>query len=126
MFQYNLVAKRILVVEDDYFQANAVAEMLTEQGVKLVGPFREAAEGFRYCCPGLIDGAILDVNVKDGTSFSIADILLRERIPFMFLTGYDRKVIPSRFKSVPHYLKPFVGQDVPTALALILTSGKSR
>jgi hypothetical protein len=32
----------------------------------------------------------------------IADALLDRAIPFVFATGYDREVIPSRYCNVPH------------------------
>ncbi|RWX81046.1 response regulator [Neorhizobium lilium] len=112
------------MVEDDYDQACDIMGTLMEHGAKVVGPFSALEECFQYWGHNLIDAAILDVKVGDATSFPAADRLLSEGIPFLFLTGYDREIIPSRFQRVRHYLKPFVGQDVPIALALVMASGQ--
>ncbi|WP_186007927.1 response regulator [Rhizobium etli] len=125
MSQGNLNGKKVLVVEDEYLQARTIADALIEHGADVIGPFPTVEKALLHCGPDEIDGAILDVKVGDVTSFPIAESLCRDGIPFIFLTGYDREIIPPRFKSVPHYLKPFVGRDAPTALALAIARGRS-
>lgn len=120
MPQGDLTGRKVLVVEDDYFQALTLKEALTEHGAEVIGPFSAPETGLLYCGRGLVDAAILDVKVSGGHSFLVADKLTQNRIPFIFVTGYERNVIPHRFWRVPHYLKPFVGQDAPAALALAM------
>jgi DNA-binding response OmpR family regulator len=120
MNQSELSGKNVLVVEDDYLQAQALAYALKGYGARVIGPFPVSDEGLRHCGRHLIDAAVLDINIADGTSFPLADRLIREGVPFIFLTGDERRAIPQRFQSVPHYLKPFIGEDVPNAVALAL------
>ncbi|WP_188080134.1 response regulator [Neorhizobium sp. P12A] len=122
MSQGNLTGRKVLVVEDDYLQAKTFAQALVEHGAEVVGPFSAPEECFCYCNRDLIDAAVLDVKVRNTDSFAVADRLVREEIPFIFLTGYDRNSIPHRFHRVPHYLKSFVGTDGPAAVALALAS----
>ncbi|WP_426232154.1 response regulator [Pararhizobium sp. DWP3-4] len=124
MYQFSLSGKNILVVEDEYYQARGLAETLFQHGAKVVGPFAVTSECVHLCSRSLIDAAVLDVMVGKTNSFSLADLLSREQVPFIFLTGYERAIIPTRLRNVPHYLKPFVGQDVPTAVALAIVSGR--
>ncbi|QKK33419.1 response regulator (plasmid) [Rhizobium indicum] len=120
MSQGNLTGRKVLVVEDNYLQAKTIAEALADHGAEVLGPFPAPEECLPYCVRDQIDAAVLDVKVGEADSFPVADRLVREDIPFIFLTGYDRNIIPRRFKGVPHYLKPFVGQDAPAAVALVM------
>ncbi|AJC82090.1 DNA-binding NtrC family response regulator [Rhizobium aethiopicum] len=125
MSQGNLNGKKVLVVEDEYLQARTIADALMEHGADVIGPFPTVEKALQSCGRDVIDAAILDVKVGDVTSFPVAESLCRDGIPFIFLTGYDRAMIPPRFKWVPHYLKPFVGREAPTALALAIAQLRS-
>jgi two-component SAPR family response regulator len=126
MSQGDLTGKMVLVVEDDYLQARTIADALAEHGAIIVGPFSTVDEAVPSCESGLVDAAVLDIKIGENTSLPIADRLLSENVPFIFLTGYDRTIIPSRFKHVPHYLKPFVDSDAPTALVLAMADARVR
>ena len=95
---------RILVVEDDYFVANTLSREITASGNAVVGPFSDVHDAIHRV--GLVQAAILDVRVQDETSFIVADSLIHHEIPFVFLTGYDPEVIPSRFARRHIYAKP--------------------
>ena len=118
MSKGDLTGKMVLVLEDDYLQARTIADALLEHGAAIAGPFATVEEAQQRLNKGMVDAAVLDVKIGNVTSLPIADRLLCENIPFIFLTGYDRSIIPSSFKCVPHYLKPFVGADAPSALIL--------
>lgn len=86
---------RILVVEDDFLTAQRLTNEIRANGDHVVGPFADVHDAIH--CVGLAQGAILDVRVQDETSFQVADSLNHGGVPFVFLTGYDRCQIPSRF-----------------------------
>lgn len=95
---------RILVVEDDYFAATRLTQEITAAGDVVVGPFADVHEAISRV--GTVQAAILDVKVRDETSFDVADSLFRSDVPFVFLTGYGPKVIPPRFQGQRVYAKP--------------------
>lgn len=97
-------ALRILVVEDDFFVAQKLANEIRERGDEVVGPFADASDAIERL--DRVQAAILDVRVKDGTTFPVADTLINSGIPFVFLTAYDRSHIPSRFHGHGIYSKP--------------------
>ena len=72
----------------------------------MIGPFADTDAGQAALKLGGIDFALVDINLGRGPSFEIAEILLSDRIPFMFLTGYDESVIPDRFRDVQRLAKP--------------------
>ncbi len=95
---------RILVVEDDYLVAAKLEREITAAGDMVVGPFSDVHEAMGRV--GLVQAAILDVKVRDETSFAVADSLRCNDVPFVFLTGYDAQVIPQRFQGQRFYVKP--------------------
>lgn len=88
---------RILVVEDDFLTAQRLTNEIRANGDHVVGPFADVHDAIH--CVGLVQAAILDVRVQDETSFLVADSLIHGGIPFVFLTGYDRRQIPHRFSA---------------------------
>lgn len=94
---------RILVVEDDFITAQRLTNEIRANGDQVVGPFADVHDAIQ--CLGHVQAAILDVQVRDETSFQVADSLIHGGIPFVFLTGHDRCVIPARF-SARVFMKP--------------------
>ena len=95
---------RILVVEDDYLLASKLARDIIAAGDVVVGPFTDVHEAISRV--GLVQAAILGVNVGGEATFDVADSLLRNEVPFVFLTRCDTKVIPKRFQRQRIYAKP--------------------
>ena len=103
-----LLGCRILIVEDNYLLAETVAGILEEAGARIVGPFVnmvEALEGLGELTA--IDGAILDIGLNGQESYPLAEALQTTGIPFLFLTGVERRDLPQQFQRTPHMLKPF-------------------
>ena len=95
---------RILVVEDDYYIAERLSREIRSNGDTVVGPFADVHDAIEVV--GAVQAAILDVKVQDETSFQVADSLIYHDIPFVFLTGFDPQVVPSRFARRHIYAKP--------------------
>ncbi len=66
------------------------------------------------------DVAVLDVNLDGQESFSVADILTRRNIPFVFSTGYGGGGLPDRLKGKPVLQKPFLQADLARVLSRVL------
>jgi len=95
---------RILVVEDDFFIASQLASEIRSFGDEVVGPFAEAGDTSERI--GLADAAILDIQLRSGTSFGIADRLHLAQVPFLFLTAGGTRPMPERFRGAGLYHKP--------------------
>lgn len=102
-----LAGRLVLVVEDDYFQAAETCRACAVAGAEVLGPVGWLDEALTLAQGAEpIDGAILDINLHDQMVFPVADALHERGVPFVFVTGYDRAVIPSRFADVPQCEKP--------------------
>jgi hypothetical protein len=64
-----------------------------------------------------IDGALLDINVKNEMIFPLAYALRQRDIPFVFTTGYDRDWVCPDFADVPLCEKPLDLRAVAGCLA---------
>lgn len=98
--------RRVLVVEDEFYLARDVARTLQQAGATVLGPFSRQAEALVALADAAPECAIIDVNLGSGASFDVADALCARGVPFLFFTGYDREVIPSRFADVTRLEKP--------------------
>ena len=109
--------QRLLLVEDSMMIALDAQAMLQEAGasVEIAGSLPDAR---RALGAEAFDGAVLDINLSGETSFGLADELLRERLPFVFATGYGESIaIPDRFGSVPVVLKPYDAASLRTGMS---------
>ena len=110
---------RVLIIEDEYFLASDLEAMLRSHGASIVGPFAELDSAYRQVKGDHFDVAIVDINLQDEKAYPIVDELIRQRIPFVFSTGYDPRVIPDRFTGVKLLQKPFGSPELVEDLALL-------
>ena len=109
--------RRILVVEDEYLQAENLREELEELGVEVVGPVPSVSAALALLVAGTpVDAAILDVGLGSEMVFPVAEALQARAIPFVFATGYETWTLPSAFAHVPCCEKPFEAGDCVWAL----------
>lgn len=118
-----LRGRRILIVEDEYFLANDIDLALRSYGADIAGPVGDIEDALRLLDGGaLFDGAVLDVNIRDEMIFPIARELQARQVPFVFTTGYDKKIIGKEFENVTLWEKPIDVPAMAQALANMLSS----
>jgi CheY-like chemotaxis protein len=104
----SLQGRRFLVVEDDYFVAVDLVHSLTELGAEVIGPASSLKEALRLVSQmgDQLDGAVLDVNLRQERVFPAADALRAIGVPFLFTTGYDTAALPAEYAQIPRCEKP--------------------
>jgi len=112
-------AVRVLVVEDEYLLADALADGLAALGVQVIGPVGGLAEALALVEAAPIDGAVLDINLRGEMVFPLADALAARGVPYVFATGYGRETIPARHRDAPTLSKPV---DVAALKSLLETA----
>jgi PAS domain S-box-containing protein len=113
------VMKRVLIVEDDAMIGMMMREILSEQGLFVVGPCCTVAEA-QAAAAGEFDCAILDLNLGGDSVYPVAASLLKRAIPFAFVTGYGRESIDARFADVPVLQKPITREGLECYLRATL------
>lgn len=113
----------VLLLEDQMLIAMDVESMLGEYGISDVTTTNSVAETMLKLRSSTPDVAVLDVNLGQGTSISVAEELVRRSIPFVFATGYgDGTMIPDAFSGVPIVRKPYDADALVAAMAGVLQS----
>src|SRR3954465_8220409 len=95
--QNGLAGKRLLVVEDEYMVADDLAGGLGEEGAEVVGPAGTVEDALELVQlnRGRLDGAVLDVNLRDERVYPVADVLASRGVPFVLPPGNEGPTKPS-------------------------------
>ncbi len=97
--------RRILVVEDDYLQAQDISFFVRGTGGEVLGPVGTLEKGFDLA--PLADSAVLDVDLHGQLVFPLADMLMGRGVPIVFYSGAVSSVsFPARFWHLPVVRKP--------------------
>jgi DNA-binding response OmpR family regulator len=112
---------RVLVVEDDLLQGEHVCDLLVEEGMEPVGPAPTVKDALKLLDTTGVDAAILDIGLRNGLCFDVAHTLVARRVPFLFLTGSRRQVLPTNFRGVPIVHKPYEPTVLLEAVRRILS-----
>jgi len=100
--------QRVLVVEDEYFIALEIADTLTAEGAEIAGPVENVAKATKVVSEEHVDLCLLDIALIGGErSYPLVDLLSEAGVPVIFVTGYEREAIPSRYGKLPIIVKPF-------------------
>lgn len=114
---------RIVIVEDDYYQAQDSREILERAGAKVIAVSARVPNLAGLLEEGRIDAALIDINLGGDVSFDFARELARGGIPFAFLTGYDPGVLPEDLAGRPCLSKPAEAGRVVSVLANLAAGG---
>lgn len=98
---------RVLIVEDEYFIADDLAQALAQHGIDVLGPVGDPREALELVARERIDRAVLDINLHGEMVFDVARALRARGVPFVFATGYAANVVPEDLAGVPRWEKPF-------------------
>jgi len=102
-----LQGHRFLVVEDEYLIATDLVATLEALGMEVAGPAASVNEALQLLERGdHLDGAVLDINLRNERVYPVAEVLRSRGVPFVFTTGYDAAVVPSAYADVPRCEKP--------------------
>jgi len=112
-----LAGRRVLVVEDNFYIAVAIARVLKARGAELIGPAGTVGDALALIAANeRIDGAALDVNLRGAMVYPVANALRAKNVPMVFMTGYDNRAIEPGYADVPCMQKPLTVERLMQAL----------
>ena len=112
---------RVLIAEDEYMLADDLRMELEDIGAVILGPVGTLKDIIALIeREEVIDGVILDVNLRGEMVFPAADLLLERQVPFVFTTGYDASTIPPRYSHIIRCEKPVNIRLVTQALGRLI------
>jgi two-component sensor histidine kinase/CheY-like chemotaxis protein len=107
---------RLLLVEDEAIVGMFMEELLQGLGFETIGPVASLAESLAVAKRESFDAAILDMNLRGESVYPLADLLMARRIPFIFVTGYSKAGVESRFAGIHIVEKPATHEALQKAL----------
>jgi DNA-binding response OmpR family regulator len=106
---------RVLVVEDQWYVANALKLLLEAEGMEVSGPAATTADALRLAIEKGPDLAVVDVNLKGDMAYGLIDQLREQGVRIVVASGYA--VLPRLTEKVAAVLqKPFNGPELLAAL----------
>jgi len=72
------------------------------------------------------DAAILDVTIRGGKVYPVAELLLKRGIPFVFASGYGDWALPEELRDNPRLTKPFTAAALDEQLRSLYDEAESR
>ena len=119
--------KRVLIVEDNFLIAESLSTVLLEQGCLIEGPVRTADEACRIIAERALDGALLDLQLRESHGSDVAEFLRAKGVPFVLVTGYLAEHLKPDLREAPYISKPAnEAQLVKIAVATFTRSDATR
>lgn len=119
-------AMRVLVVEDEPLIGMLIEDVLDDLGWEMVGPVASVADALALARSERIDCAILDVNVRGGQTYPVAELLLGRGVPLLVASGYGDWTLPEHLLSQNRLLKPYTSDQLRNELRLLSTRAIAR
>ncbi|MEP1611310.1 MAG: HWE histidine kinase domain-containing protein [Roseobacter sp.] len=109
----------VLLLEDNFVIANDMKNQLADSGICNVEVFSNLDDAFEAVDMALPAFALLDVHLGSGKSSApLAQHLLEQNIPFIFVTGYgDQAPLDEQFQFIPCLTKPAQTHDLQAAIS---------
>ena len=86
----------------------------------MIGPVASVAAAYAAMADHTLDGALLDIRLRNETSFALADVLAVLGIPFIFVSGLSSALMPYTHRDRPLFDKPYAVSEVIAALGRLL------
>jgi DNA-binding response OmpR family regulator len=118
--------RSILIVEDEGLVAIMMEDLAGELGIAQIFVCADTNSALDLALTTDIDIAVLDLWVRDGSCFPIADALADRGIPFVFTSGRSADAVEARHAGRPMIGKPFADDDFKLALVDAWTLARSR
>jgi CheY-like chemotaxis protein len=113
-------ARQVLVVEDEMTIVVTIEAVLLSLGAEVVGPVARLDAALQLAREASIDAAVLDINIRGGNSYPVADILAERGIPFVLCSGYADWALEKRYRDRPRLTKPFSSTDLKVRILKLL------
>ena len=108
-----LSGKTILVVEDHFLVAEDMRQCIVEAGGTAEHVVASEKEALDIVNHDEIDGALLDVDLRDHVKpVELARQLAARSIPFIVVTGYERRWLPRELQKAPYIRKPYTHEEL--------------
>ena len=97
----------VLVAEDQTFIAMDLSLAVEDAGGQVMGPVASSREGLALIAAGSVGAAIVDMNLVDGESTPLVEVLVGLGVPFIIHTAVALpQALAARFPGLVVQIKP--------------------
>jgi CheY-like chemotaxis protein len=111
---------RVLIIEDELFAAMHLESVLEQLGCVSCGSAPTVTRALRALGRQEPDVAVLDVNLRGERVTPVAEVLQKQGVPVVLVTGYGSDQLPERLQDVPCLPKPVDGAQLASAISDLL------
>ena len=123
MSAQRVASSRFIIVEDSFPIANGLKHLLQGFGAEVVGMASNVRTALELVATVPFDVALLDIDLRGEHVTPIADAVVRQGKPLIFLTGYgDAEALPPHLRELPRLEKPVDGGELLAAINRALTA----
>ncbi|RRU09117.1 response regulator [Stenotrophomonas sp. 278] len=112
---------RILLVEDDLYLAGFLEQAITDLGHDVTHAY-SVPDALGQLETGTFDMAVLDVELRDGVVFPVADKLAAANTPYLFASAVYGQLVPVRHQHARFVAKPFHVEELQSAVQELLVT----
>ncbi|MEM6939079.1 MAG: HWE histidine kinase domain-containing protein [Pseudomonadota bacterium] len=125
VFDQRLRTASCLILEDNFLIASETRDQLLAFGIQSVELQASVEAAMSFLDAVRPTFALLDMNLGNNTvSFPVAERLIKEKIPFAFVTGYgDSTKAGGRFREIARLTKPVTPEKLIHAVVKLLRDG---
>ena len=121
-----LAGHDVLLVEDSLIIALDAEDIMNRLGAETVSSAATVEAAMHMIDESRPTVAMLDINLGDRNSFTIADRLMELGVPFLFATGYGEQAqLPMEHRARPIVQKPYTLENVARSIDELLGTGGS-
>ena len=115
----------VLVAEDQPFIALDMALAVEDAGGHAVGPAASCQEALTLLATTVVGAAILDINLVDGDSSALMEVLVGLGVPFIVHTALELPpALAMRFPGLVVQIKPCPAADLVARLEVLIAAHK--
>jgi CheY-like chemotaxis protein len=112
-----MTGRHVLIAEDEWLIASDMAAAFEAMGARVLGPAASVQDALDIAEQATnLDGAVVDIKLRGGMAFPVAEALLKRGTPFVFATAFDEGAIPAQFGKVVACTKPVNSLHIAHAL----------
>jgi two-component SAPR family response regulator len=115
----------VLLVEDESLVSFLLEDMLAELGAAVVRHASRLEAGFTLANEKVPQLAVLDVNLAGEAIFPLAEKLVQDRVPIVFISGYGRDGLSDDWSRHEVLQKPLTLQQLDTSVRRALANRRS-
>jgi two-component system, response regulator PdtaR len=121
-------SRQVLIVEDDLVVGSELADVLTEQGLSVLGPVADGVEALKIARDGPPVVAIVDLNLAgEINGLTVARHLVEKfGVRIVFVSGQIGEVVREGMDLTRHFIsKPYNDEAVISAVQELISLGRA-